>query len=138
MGDWLNSPFWFLAGSVAVGISIAIQMLALRQNKGKIASTGITPLLSFLDFLWFFICGATLAFVELTALQKTLPIAFIIYSITAFFYAGTQIEGMPERVEDIEFKPSYISFCLSFSLVFIAWAALLTIHTHTPIDWLNF
>lgn len=126
----------FLGGSVIVGLGIATQMIALYKNDGKILEVGAVHLLSALDVIWLIACGAVLYFMDLTVLQKSVPLAFIVYMVLSFFYAGASIEGMPTRPEDIQFGKPYLQFGLSFSFVFMAWTLVVLMHSLSPISFL--
>lgn len=116
-----------------MGLGIATQMTVLHKNDGKIPEIGAIHLLSVLDTVWFLACGMVLYFMDLTVLQKSVPLAFIVYIILSFFYAGASIQGMPTRPEDIQFGKSYLNFGLSFAFVFIAWTAIVLMHSISPI-----
>lgn len=134
----LELPVLFLILSLLVGIGITIQMLALFRHNGKVANLGFIQLLSAIDMLWFVVCGIALYFLDLTALQKSVPLAFIVYGILSFFYAGASIEGMPTRPEDVVFGKSYLNFGLSFAFVFVAWTLLMIVHSLRPLAFLSF
>lgn len=134
----LDYSLIFLAVSLFVGVGLAIQMSVLYRTNGKMPEMTAFYWFSTLDAIWFFACLFALYFLELDSLQKSIPLAFITYSILSFFYASANIEGMPTRPEDIVFAKPYMSFGLSFALVFITWTTIVLLHSIHPLAWLNF
>lgn len=132
-----NHALLFLAMSALVGVGIMLEMGILIRNKGKVPSIAFVHWLSFFNIIWVFVCGAVLYFMELTALQKSIPMLFIFYHIFAIFYGSANIDGIPERLEDIEFKKPYLDFGFSFGLVFMVWSVIVAWHTHQPIELLS-
>lgn len=118
--DWVTKEMLFVIGSFIIAISIALQMLSLYRHQGKISQLPtIMQLLSFVDGAWFFVSAATLYFLNLNPLPKSIATIFILYMIASFVYAGTTMENkLPERAEDIIFAKRYMDFNLSFALVF--------------------
>lgn len=133
----LNVSIIILVVSLLVGVGLIMQTLALYRTGGKFPDSPLFFMLSTLDTLWFFVCGLALYFGDLTALQKSVPTAFLVYSILSFFYASANIEGMPTRPEDIVFAKPYMNFGFSFALVFVGWTTIVLIDSISPLAWLG-
>lgn len=122
----------YVALSAVVAIGIVIQIVLLRQNKGKLPNSPLFHLLSFFDTVWVILSLVALYFLDFDKFAISVPVVYGIYSFIGFFYAARTITGthgdMPTSPDDIVFDVRYLNFCQSFGLAFLGLCVLVLLN----------
>lgn len=118
-----NSMSWpalYITGTLIIAALICYESISLKRHHGKLPATKLLQIASILEIVWLPISAAVLYYGNLLPVIKTIPVAYIGYSIFGWlygFYLLKEEDLDVDNVEDIEMPMQYMDYTLAFAIV---------------------
>lgn len=114
----VNWQMAYVVLSGVIAIAIWLQNALLKKNQGKLPKQSMFYLLSTLDTLWVIVSAVAVYWMSFYSIVMSIPVVYMIYTISGWFYAAHTMKDVPTSAEDIVFEKNYLDFCQSFALAF--------------------